>query len=199
MKGTMSLLNLVIVVLALFLLSSTTIISDNVSKCPSVHKDKETACREAIGGTRGIMYKLCINTLRSRFNGSTHELAEYAHASAQQARHSFYHTITIITGELMHNSSLSSKERAAYIGCLNETMYRNAVDCMDNIIALLPKNCTRLADKYTQADFAMSQCNKALWKLSSSPTSVLLMNFIDQIYNIVAYSLYLDLVGGDSS
>ncbi|KAL6857063.1 hypothetical protein ACP4OV_018445 [Aristida adscensionis] len=75
MKATKSLLAPVVIILALFLLSSTIVISDYVGKCPGVRKDKERACSDAIGVAEGCFYDLCLNTLLSRFNGSTYEVA----------------------------------------------------------------------------------------------------------------------------
>ncbi|KAL6857060.1 hypothetical protein ACP4OV_018442 [Aristida adscensionis] len=194
MKDTMSLVTPVLV-LALFLLSSTSVVSDYIGKCRSISKDKEMACSDICGEAEGDCYQLCLNTLRSRFNGSTFELAEYARAVAQQAKHSYRRTIIVATGELMFNSSLSGEERVAYIGCLNETTYRKAVNSMDRVIALLPKNGTGLDDNYSQAYIAVDRCIEAVTNLPL-PSPLLNMISIDGCYTLVAWALYVDLVGG---
>ncbi|KAL6857064.1 hypothetical protein ACP4OV_018446 [Aristida adscensionis] len=94
----------------------------------------------------------------------------------------------------MYNSSLSDEERVVYIGCLNKTAYGNTVDSMDRVMALLPKNCTGLHDIYTQAYVALEKCMEVVTKLRS-PSPLLNMIVVDDRYTLVAYSLYVDLLG----
>ncbi|KAL6857061.1 hypothetical protein ACP4OV_018443 [Aristida adscensionis] len=196
MQCTMSLLTPLVVVLAFFLLSSTTVISDSYDgKCPSVRKDTEKACQDARGTAEGPFYELCLKTLHERFNGSTYELAEYTHAATQAAAESYNRTVDFATTALRNNHSLSGEVRAAYLECMTESTYKSALESIDRIAALLPKNCTGLDLDYQQASLGVGLCKDAVSKLPSPPP-LLDMVKVDASLTSVAYTLYFELVDG---
>uniref|UniRef100_A0A8R7R7M3 Pectinesterase inhibitor domain-containing protein n=1 Tax=Triticum urartu TaxID=4572 RepID=A0A8R7R7M3_TRIUA len=139
--------------------------------CPDVPSlGAGAACQKACGTK--LMYDLCIRMMREvdvdMSPSHTERATAYAILAAHSTAISFDNTTIAMSDQLSQNSSLSSKQRVAYEGCMDD--YAPADSSIDTIEEETLPSChfTFVAAEYTRVITNVEKCRDRLL----SPTLV---------------------------